>query len=66
MKRFKMWVVVFSVVLMECTAYTLHECPNRITASGTIPVEGRTVASDELPLGTRVMIWGREYVVELS
>lgn len=35
------------------------------TASGTMPAEGRTVACDSLPLGTRILIAGQgEYVVE--
>lgn len=33
------------------------------TASGTTPTAGRTVAAD-LPFGTRLMVEGREYVVE--
>jgi len=36
---------------------------NGITASGTYATAGRTIAAD-LPLGTRVMIGGHEYVVE--
>lgn len=35
-----------------------------ITASGTVATEGRTVASDHLPLGTVVEIDGVQYVVE--
>lgn len=34
------------------------------TASGSIPVEGRTVANGSLPFGTKVTIDGHTYVVE--
>ena len=46
---------------MELTFYT--PTGNR-TASGTIPQEGRTVASNSLPLGTKVLINGNTYIVE--
>lgn len=46
---------------MEVTAY----CPTgNHTASGVYPVEGRTVACDHLPFGTRVRINGHVYIVE--
>ena len=35
-----------------------------ITASGTIATEGRTIACDHLPFGTKVLINGNEYIVE--
>lgn len=34
------------------------------TASGTVPVAGRTAACGSLPLGTHVFLMGQEYVVE--
>ena len=34
------------------------------TASGTAPTEGRTIASNELPFGTKVSIYGHTYTVE--
>lgn len=49
---------------MVCTAYTPHENGHRLTAMGTAPVEGRTIASDDLPLGTIVTIHGHDYIVE--
>lgn len=51
-----------------CTAYTssFDECgkTDGITASGTKATINRTVAADDLPLGTRIRINGQEYVVE--
>jgi len=42
------------------TAYSPYECPNKHTASGTIPKPGRTVAaSRHIPLGARVYIPSR-------
>lgn len=35
-----------------------------ITASGKIPVAGRTIAMDDVPFGTKVEIDGHVYVVE--
>lgn len=46
---------------VELTFYT--PTGNR-TASGTIPQEGRTVACNSLPLGTKVLINGNTYIVE--
>lgn len=46
---------------MECTAYT-HT--GNVTASGVYPVAGRTVASNDFPLGTRLRINGNIYIVE--
>lgn len=50
------------------TYYTAsdEECGNEngITASGTVAVEGRTIAADHLPFGTVVEIDGVQYVVE--
>ena len=46
---------------MECTAYT-HT--GNVTASGVYPVAGRTVASNDFPLGTKLRINGNIYVVE--
>lgn len=57
------------VVIANCSAYTSSpdECGGKsdgITASGKKAVEGRTIAMDDVPLGTRVRIDGKEYVVE--
>lgn len=51
-------------VTVELTAYSLYENSNSITASGTVPVQGRTIAVNWLPIGTRVQIFGNWYVVE--
>lgn len=57
----------FKTVLMTVTAYTasIEECGNNdgITASGKQVQEGM-VASDDLPFGTKVIINGKQYVVE--
>lgn len=52
-----------------CTAYTptVAECgkTDKITASGTYATEGRTVACDDLPLGTIIKLKnGQQYIVE--
>ena len=62
--RFKNWLLI-AFVTMELTAYTLS-CGNGdgVTASGTMPIAGRTVAADHLPFGTIVEIFGKTYVVE--
>lgn len=56
------------VFLMEVTAYnaTKEQCgkADGITASGRPTVEGRTVACNSFPLGTRLLIGNHEYVVE--
>lgn len=44
---------------VECTSDG-----NGYTASGTIATEGRTVACNILPLGSRILVNGSEYVVE--
>lgn len=51
------------------TAYCAGSCccgeyATGYTASGTLATEGRTVASNALPMGTRIMIDGHEYTVE--
>ena len=45
----------------EATYYTPT---GNLTASGTVPQAGRTVACNFLPLGTHVVINGHEYIVE--
>ena len=59
-------LLLFAVFLqtLNISAYTPYECGNARTASGTIPCEGRTIAADHLPFGTKVVINGRTYVVE--
>ena len=55
-------------ILVLCTAYTasFDECgkTDGITASGAKATINRTVAADDLPLGTRIRINEQEYVVE--
>lgn len=51
------------------TAYCAGSCccgeyASGYTASGTLATEGRTVACNSLPMGTRIMIDGHEYTVE--
>jgi len=43
---------------------TFYAPTGNLTASGTVPQVGRTVACNSLPLGCHVMINGNEYVVE--
>ena len=69
-------VFVFSVIAMiysaayaeyvdvELTAYTPEENHGNYTSSGTVPSEGRTIACNWLPFGTKVMISGNWYTVE--
>ena len=55
------------VRIMELSFYTTapdEGSGTGITASGAPAVVGRTVACNSLPFGTRVIIEGREYVVE--
>lgn len=43
---------------------TFYGATGELTASGTVPQVGRTVACNFLPMGTRVRINGHEYIVE--
>lgn len=66
-KKFLMMglMAVMFTQLCNVSAYTPHENGgNRVTASGAIATEGRTVAADHLRFGTKVIIDGKEYVVE--
>lgn len=60
--------VIPIIAIVVCTAYTasVEECgkADGITASGVKAVQGRTIAADDLPFGTKVVIDGHEYVVE--
>lgn len=57
-------MLVSFVQLCEVSCYTPHENGgNRVTASGEYAVEGRTVAADHIPLGSKVIINGHEYTV---
>ncbi len=49
-----------------CPCYSCSEGFGRRTASGRTAIEGRTVAVDPrvIPLGTRLLIDGKEYVAE--
>jgi 3D (Asp-Asp-Asp) domain-containing protein len=55
-------------VMANISAYTpsVEECgkDDGITASGAQATEGRTIAMDDVPFGTKVEIDGREYIVE--
>lgn len=53
--------VLFMFQLMEVSAYTYT---GNLTASGTVPKPYRTAACDHLPIGTRLVVNGHEYVVE--
>ena len=60
-----MFLVVAIFQICNISAYTLAEGNgDGVTASGTIPVEGRTIACDHLPFGTIVMVYGEPYIVE--
>ena len=54
--------------IMETTAYnaTAEQCgkADGITASGTYVTEGRTVACNDFPFGTKLLIGENVYVVE--
>lgn len=54
--------------IMEITAYnaTVEQCgkADGITASGTYVTEGRTVACNDFPFGTKLLIGENVYVVE--
>ena len=60
--------VIPMLLIVTCTAYTasFDECgkTDGITASGIKAVQGRTVAADDLPLGTKVIIDGHTYTVD--
>ena len=43
---------------------TFYAPTGNLTASGTVPQVGRTVACNSLPIGCHVLINGHEYVVE--
>ena len=58
----------YTEVTMNVSAYTASsdECGkgDGVTASGVVAVEGITVASDDLPFGTVVVVNGHRYVVQ--
>ena len=60
--------VIPVLLIVTCTAYTaaFDECgkSDGITASGVKATQGRTVACDDLPFGTKVIIDGHTYTVE--
>lgn len=52
-----------------CTAYCPGACccgeyASGYTASGTLATEGRTIACNSLPMGSKVLIDGNTYIVE--
>ncbi|PWM76706.1 MAG: hypothetical protein DBY32_11315 [Phascolarctobacterium sp.] len=60
--------VIPLLLIVTCTAYTASydECgkTDGITASGVKATQGRTVAADDLPFGTKVIIDGHTYTVD--
>lgn len=53
-------MLIIGWIYVTATAYTLHESPNKITASGIKPKQNITVAaSRHLPMGARVYIPSR-------
>lgn len=55
------FAVLFMFQLMNVSAYTYTGNP---TASGRTPTPYRTAACDHLPIGTRILVDGQEYIVE--
>lgn len=59
---------IYREVVANVSAYTasIEECgkDDGITASGTSAIEGRTIAMDDVPFGTKVEINGNVFVVE--
>ena len=57
-----------TILFVICTAYTaaFDECgkTDGITACGQPAIQGVTVACDDLPLGTEVVIDGHTYIVQ--
>lgn len=53
----------YRIVYMDVTAYTPYES-EMMTASGNVPVEGVTVAYNDVPLGTQIEIDGHIYTVQ--
>jgi len=53
----------YHVVYMDVSAYTPHDSGS-LTASGHIPIEGVTVAMNDVPLGTIIEIDGKQYEVQ--
>lgn len=47
-----------------CSCRKCTSTGNGITKSGTLVTEGRTASCNSLPIGTRVIIDGNEYVIE--
>lgn len=60
-------IAIPTYFLVLCTAYSpsIEECgkTDGITASGIRAIEGKTIAADDLPLGTKVEIDGIVYTV---
>ena len=69
MKKFNSVFTMFALTAIfwanfNVSMYTLEESPNDVTSMGNTPIEGVTIASSELPFGTKVRIWGHEYIVQ--
>ena len=65
MKNLLVCLLVVAYMIVDVTAYTPHENGgSNISASGTRCVEGRTVALNGVPLGTKIKYDGQIYVVE--
>lgn len=65
MRRLVSRVMVMVWVLLSCSAYTPAENGgNRITASGAECTEGVTVACNDFPFGTKLLINSHIYTVQ--
>lgn len=64
MKNLLICLLVVVYMIVDVTAYTPHENGSNISASGTRCVEGRTVALNGVPLGTKIKYNGQIFVVE--
>ena len=64
MKNLVLCLLVVVYMIVDVTAYTPHENGSNISASGTRCVEGRTVALNGVPLGTKIKYNGQVFVVE--
>ncbi len=61
----KILSLLLVVMIVDVTAYTPHENGGHgICAMGHRAIEGRTVALNGVPLGSKVIYNGHEYIVE--
>ena len=64
MKNLLICLLAVVYMIVDVTAYTPHENGSNISASGTRCVEGRTVALNGVPLGTKIKYNGQIFTVE--